>query len=85
MGRKGFAAAMRNLHADSVRIIDDAALEIFFQVADRDAHGVLSLVDFQVFYDLLSKPNAEFDVAFRLFDVERRGKVSLSQFASVNG
>ena len=44
---------------------------------------MLSLQDFVALHDLLNKPNAEYLVAFRLFDVQNRGKVSRDEFVQV--
>jgi hypothetical protein len=36
-----------------------------------------------MFCDLMNKSNAEYELAFRLFDLQRRGKVSLLDFKQV--
>jgi solute carrier family 25 aspartate/glutamate transporter 12/13 len=44
-------------------------------VADRRGAGKLNLFDWGTFENLLAKPDAEYEIAFRLFDVERKGTV----------
>ncbi|KAF7712213.1 Mitochondrial carrier protein, calcium-binding [Penicillium ucsense] len=48
---------------------------ILFQVADRRKSGKLSLADWATFENLLAKPDAEYEIAFRLFDTEGTGTV----------
>lgn len=42
--------------------------------------GRLSLSDWATFENLLAQPDAEYEIAFRLFDVERTGKVKWEHF-----
>lgn len=46
-----------------------------FKVADRKQTGKISLDDWGTFENLLAKPDAEYEIAFRLFDVDRTGTV----------
>ncbi|KAJ6085993.1 hypothetical protein N7486_010274 [Penicillium sp. IBT 16267x] len=55
---------------------------ILFQVADRRRHGKLSLSDWTTFENLLTKPDAEYEIAFRLFDLDGSGSV---KFDTVQG
>jgi solute carrier family 25 aspartate/glutamate transporter 12/13 len=48
---------------------------ILFRVADRRGLGKINLFDWGTFENLLKKPDAEYEIAFRLFDVERTGTV----------
>ena len=48
---------------------------ILFQVADRRSLGKVNLQDWGTFENLLAKPDAEYEIAFRLFDVDRTGTV----------
>lgn len=48
---------------------------ILFQVADRRSTGKVNLQDWGTFENLLAKPDAEYEIAFRLFDVDRTGTV----------
>ncbi|KAF7872025.1 uncharacterized protein EAF02_009130 [Botrytis sinoallii] len=48
---------------------------ILFRVADQRNTGKISLHDWGTFENLLAKPDAEYEIAFRLFDIERTGTV----------
>ncbi|KAG0015650.1 mitochondrial aspartate-glutamate transporter agc1 [Podila clonocystis] len=56
---------------------------ILFSVADQSKRGFLSLSDFTVFENLLSRPDAEYEVAFRLFDTAGSGKITREQFKQI--
>jgi solute carrier family 25 aspartate/glutamate transporter 12/13 len=49
-------------------------------VADRRHTGRVSLTDWASFENLLSKPDAEYEIAFRLFDTEGTGAVKYDEF-----
>lgn len=51
-----------------------------FQVADRRSKGRISLHDWATFEHLLAKPDAEYEIAFRLFDVEGTGLIRYENF-----
>lgn len=53
---------------------------ILFRVADRRSQGKVTLSDWHVFENILAKPDAEYEIAFRLFDVERTGNVKYDDF-----
>ncbi|KAK7220284.1 hypothetical protein V2G26_008287 [Clonostachys chloroleuca] len=53
---------------------------ILFRVADRKNSGRVTLADWGVFENLLSKPDSEYEIAFRLFDVDRTGHVKYEDF-----
>lgn len=44
-------------------------------MADRRDTGKVNLMDWGTFENLLAKPDAEYEIAFRLFDIERTGTV----------
>jgi len=56
---------------------------ILFNVADQTKSGILSLSDFTVFENLLSRPDAEYEIAFRLFDTTGSGKITRDQFKQI--
>ncbi|ORX58953.1 mitochondrial carrier [Hesseltinella vesiculosa] len=56
---------------------------LLFKVCDRSQQGVVSFDDFVIFQNLLTKPDAEYEVAFRLFDVNNSGKITFDQFKQV--
>lgn len=53
---------------------------ILFQVADRKNSGKIGLNDWATFENLLAKPDAEYDITFRLFDIEHKGVVEFENF-----
>ncbi|KAF9914264.1 mitochondrial aspartate-glutamate transporter agc1 [Lobosporangium transversale] len=56
---------------------------VLFNVADQSRHGLLSLSDFVVFENLLSLPDAEYEIAFRLFDTAGTGAITRDQFKQI--
>ncbi|KAF9996141.1 mitochondrial aspartate-glutamate transporter agc1 [Entomortierella chlamydospora] len=56
---------------------------VLFDVADQSKRGFLSMTDFTVFENLLSRPDAEYEIAFRLFDTEGTGKITRDQFKQI--
>ncbi|KAI0490925.1 mitochondrial carrier domain-containing protein [Xylaria cf. heliscus] len=53
---------------------------ILFRVADRSGSGQVTLGDWAAFLNLLNKSDAEYEIAFRLFDVDRTGTVKYEDF-----
>ena len=49
-------------------------------MADRRNAGRISLQDWGTFENLLAKPDAEYEIAFRLFDVEGTGTIKYETF-----
>src|ERR1700737_2396802 len=58
---------------------------ILFYVADRRKRGSVNFQDWMAFENLLAKPDAEYDIAFRLFDTDGTGSVSYDTFRKVFG
>ena len=56
---------------------------ILFFVADRRRRGTVNFQDWMAFENLLAKPDAEYDIAFRLFDMDGTGTVSYDTFQKV--
>ncbi|KAL1311138.1 hypothetical protein AAFC00_001340 [Neodothiora populina] len=53
---------------------------ILFQVADRSKSGRVTLSDWSTFNNLLAKPDAEYEIAFRLFADPKTGMVDFKSF-----
>ncbi|KAK3994687.1 mitochondrial carrier domain-containing protein [Cladorrhinum sp. PSN332] len=53
---------------------------ILFNIADRKGQGKVTLADWGYLENLLSKPDAEYEIAFRIFDVDRLGSVKYDDF-----
>ncbi|KND01105.1 uncharacterized protein SPPG_04194 [Spizellomyces punctatus DAOM BR117] len=56
---------------------------VLFRVADRQGRGMLTVDDFIHFEAMLSRPDAEFEIAFRLFDEDADGIITLDQFKHI--
>ncbi|KAF8981437.1 mitochondrial aspartate-glutamate transporter agc1 [Entomortierella lignicola] len=56
---------------------------VLFSVADQSKSGILSLSDFIVFENLLSRPDAEYEIAFKLFDTTGTGTITREQFQQI--
>jgi solute carrier family 25 (mitochondrial aspartate/glutamate transporter), member 12/13 len=56
---------------------------ILFYVADRRRRGSVNFQDWMAFENLLAKPDAEYDIAFRLFDTEGSGSVNYDTFQKI--
>ncbi|POS84879.1 calcium-binding mitochondrial carrier protein-like protein Aralar1 [Erysiphe pulchra] len=74
MGEREFIDAIAPESEDYLKIQREQ-YAILFHVADRNHTGKLNLSDWVTFDNLLSKPDAEYEIAFRLFDVNQEGKV----------
>lgn len=53
---------------------------ILFRVADSKGKGQITINDFATYENLLMKADAEYDMAFRLFDTDREGVVKYDKF-----
>lgn len=53
---------------------------VLFPVADRGRTGKVSLDDWLQFDELLDRPDAEYLIAFRVFDPDGRGAINFKQF-----
>lgn len=53
---------------------------ILFQIADRRKTGRITLHDWGAFENLLAKPDAEYEIAFRLFDEKGTGTIKYEDF-----
>ncbi|KAG0322380.1 mitochondrial aspartate-glutamate transporter agc1 [Linnemannia gamsii] len=63
--------------------LQKAQYGILFSVADQSKSGVLSMSDFAVFENLLTRPDADYEIAFRLFDTAGSGKITREQFKQI--
>ena len=79
MGPDEFITAVAPKNDDFHKIKRDQ-YSILFRVADRKNTGRVNLADWVVFENLLMKPDAEYEIAFRLFDVDRTGNVKYDDF-----
>ncbi|KAI9008111.1 mitochondrial carrier domain-containing protein [Gaertneriomyces semiglobifer] len=56
---------------------------LLFQVADRSNRGRLDVEDYINFENVLARPDAGFEIAFRLFDEDHDGRITLDQFRQI--
>ncbi|KAG0643576.1 mitochondrial carrier domain-containing protein [Tuber brumale] len=81
MTRENFVDAIAPQDQDFHKIKRDQ-YSVLFDIADRRRKGVLNIRDWATFEDLLAKPDAEYQIAFRLFDVEGSGSVKYDDFVT---
>src|SRR5579859_1262000 len=56
---------------------------ILFYVADRRRRGAVNYQDWMAFENLLAKPDAEYDIAFRLFDIDGTGLINYDKLQRI--
>ncbi|KAI0444579.1 mitochondrial carrier domain-containing protein [Xylaria telfairii] len=79
MGPEEFVDAIAPAGEDYSKI-NRNQYSILFRVADRSGSGQVTLGDWAAFLNLLNKSDAEYEIAFRLFDVDRTGTVKYDDF-----
>ncbi|CAJ2507677.1 Uu.00g088630.m01.CDS01 [Anthostomella pinea] len=79
MGPDEFINAIAPADEDYSKI-DRNQYGILFHVADRTKTGKVTFGDWAAFMNLLVKSDAEYEIAFRLFDVDRTGSVKYEDF-----
>ncbi|KAK7427928.1 mitochondrial aspartate-glutamate transporter agc1 [Neonectria magnoliae] len=82
LGLDEFVAAVAPKGEDFHKISREQ-YSILFRVADTKSAGKVSLADWGIFENLLAKPDAEYEIAFRLFDVERNGHIKYDDFRTL--
>ncbi|BEI94504.1 uncharacterized protein CcaverHIS019_0700760 [Cutaneotrichosporon cavernicola] len=58
---------------------------VLFQVADIKKRGLVSFNDFVLFETLLKRPDADYQLAFSVFDVDASGTIDYEEFKHVMG
>eukprot|EP01113_Clastostelium_recurvatum_P009950 TRINITY_DN1485_c0_g1_i3.p1 TRINITY_DN1485_c0_g1~~TRINITY_DN1485_c0_g1_i3.p1 ORF type:complete len:746 (-),score=212.22 TRINITY_DN1485_c0_g1_i3:70-2307(-) len=66
-----------------MRDIDVDKFRVLFRLADTDKTGLITFEEFQSFQTLLTRPDADYMLAFRLFDKDSDGTISRSEFKQV--
>ncbi|KAL9031789.1 MAG: hypothetical protein Q9196_000216 [Gyalolechia fulgens] len=79
MTEEDFVNAVAPSHEDFHKIKREQ-YAILFQVADRRKEGRITLQDWGAFENLLAKPDAEYEIAFRLFDEKGTGAIKYDDF-----
>ncbi|CAO3679180.1 unnamed protein product [Rhizopus stolonifer] len=81
MTKRDFLAAIAP--GEDFKKIQKEQYELLYHLADRKDQNLVTFDDFVIFQDLISKPDAEYEVAFRMFDLTGTGKVTFDQFKQV--
>eukprot|EP01133_Synstelium_polycarpum_P004029 gene4029-4666_t len=63
--------------------LDADKFKILFDMADVDHTGYISFAEYALFDELMAKPEAEYFLAFKLFDRDGNGTVSKTDFQNV--
>lgn len=79
MGPEEFVEAIAPASEDYSKIHREQ-YGILFRVADRSGTSRVTLGDWAAFLNLLNKSDAEYEIAFRLFDMDRNGTVKYDDF-----
>ncbi|KAI5801220.1 mitochondrial carrier domain-containing protein [Geopyxis carbonaria] len=82
MDKEDFVNAVATPGADYHKIRREQ-YGILFDVADRRRQGYITLKEWATFENLLAKPDAEYEIAFRLFDQDGNGTVEFSEFVDL--
>src|SRR2546430_16579633 len=81
MNQEDFISAIAP--GEDYKKIQKEQFALLFRIADNSRRGLISFQDFVVFENLLSKPDAEYEIAFRLFDVQGKVKITVEQFKEI--
>ncbi|KAK3075989.1 mitochondrial aspartate-glutamate transporter agc1 [Teratosphaeriaceae sp. CCFEE 6253] len=79
MGEKEFVDAIAPVGEDYHKIQREQ-YSLLFSIADRSHNGRITIDDWSVFNNLLAKPDAEYEIAFRLFADPASGQVDFESF-----
>ncbi|KAH0064038.1 hypothetical protein KCU96_g19701, partial [Aureobasidium melanogenum] len=79
MGQEEFVNAIAP-ESEDYHKIKRAQYAVLFSVADRRKTGRVTLSDWATFNNLLAKPDAEYEIAFRLFCDSETGVVDFNSF-----
>lgn len=63
--------------------IDDHKFRVLFRLADADKDGHITEEEYINFLDIIHKPDAEYRLAFKIFDRDGNGKISIDDFKKV--
>jgi Ca2+-binding EF-hand superfamily protein len=66
--------------SDSSRAKDSQTLRLLFQMADTKETGMINFSEYVILFKLLTTPESEFEMAFRMFDLNNDGSISKEEF-----
>ena len=55
----------------------------FFKLADTDGDGLISFEEYLFFLSLISTPPSYFQIAFKMFDIDKSGFIDLNEFQQI--
>jgi solute carrier family 25 aspartate/glutamate transporter 12/13 len=79
MDRTDFLSAIAPADQDYHKIKREQ-FALLFDVADRRREGFVNIKDWATFESLLNKPDAEYEIAFRIFDKDGTGYIKYKEF-----
>ena len=59
---------------------DSETLKLLFQMADTKEAGKINFSEYVILFKLLTTPESEFEMAFRMFDLNNDGSISKDEF-----
>eukprot|EP01111_Echinosteliopsis_oligospora_P005929 TRINITY_DN1971_c0_g1_i1.p1 TRINITY_DN1971_c0_g1~~TRINITY_DN1971_c0_g1_i1.p1 ORF type:complete len:725 (+),score=230.78 TRINITY_DN1971_c0_g1_i1:130-2304(+) len=84
MTPEDFLKAITEDDSDETRgVLDEAKFRVLFRMADLNNNGTISFSEFVHFEDIINKPDAEYMLAFRIFDRDANGFISKEDFKKV--
>ena len=63
--------------------LDKERMKFMFAMADENTDGFINFDEFVIFQHLLSKPDADYELAFRLFDTDGNGQITFQEFTKI--
>lgn len=75
-----FTDGSRWVNCGNAGSLDEAKFRLLFNIADVDNTGLISFNEYVHFEDLINKPDAEYVLAFKIFDRDGNGRISKGMF-----
>lgn len=75
--------AVGNTDAHPRGALDEDKFRVLFRMADVDKNNLITFQEYVNFQNIINKPDAEYMLAFTIFDRDGNGKISKSDFQAV--
>jgi len=75
--------AVENTDAHPRGALDEDKFRVLFRMADVDKNNLITFQEYVNFQNIINKPDAEYMLAFTIFDRDGNGKISKSDFQAV--
>jgi solute carrier family 25 aspartate/glutamate transporter 12/13 len=75
--------AVENTDAHPRGALDEDKFRVLFRMADVDKNNLITFQEYVNFQSIINKPDAEYMLAFTIFDRDANGKISKSDFQAV--